>query len=244
VIRARNEARYIGETLAAILDPAALQPRQVVVVDSGSTDGTLPIVRRFPTQLIEIRPEAFTYGSALNLGVARCDADIVVSLSAHSTPVGPDWLRCLLEPFANQRVAGVYGRQLPRANATPLELLGMWLSGVLSDRPTLLDRRPLFSNANGAFRRALWEEFPFDEQVAGAEDVAWARTMQQYGYLIAYQPTAAVYHSHAEPLIQHLRRTRRDIPTILGNLLRLGSGEAGRVPLARQRQHGAGLTPP
>jgi hypothetical protein len=54
-------------------------------------------------------------------------------------------------------------------------------------------RRPLFSNANGAFCRALWEEFPFDEQVGGAEDVAWARTMQQHGYLIAYQPTASVY---------------------------------------------------
>jgi hypothetical protein len=120
----------------------------------------------------------------------------------------------------------------------------MWLSGVLSDRPTLLDRRPLFSNANGAFRRALWEESPFDEQVAGAEDVAWARTMQQHGYLIAYQPTAAVYHSHGEPLIQHLRRTRRDIPTILGNLLHLGSGVPRRMPLARQRQPGAGLTQP
>ncbi len=68
--------------------------------------------------------------------------------------------------------------------------------------------------------------------------------MQQHGYLIAYQPTAAVYRSHAEPLIQHLRRTRRDIPTILGNVLHIGSGEPGRVPLATQPEHGAGLTEP
>jgi len=224
VIRARNEARHIGQTLAAIFDPAALAPRQVLVVDSGSTDGTLEIVRAFPTTVIQIRPEQFTYGYALNLGVANVDAELVATLSAHSLPAGPDWLRALIRPFSQPRVAGVYGRQLPRSNATLLELVGMRLTGVLSDRPRLLDRRPLFSNANGAFRRSLWLEHAFDEEVGGAEDIAWVRTMQERGYLIAYEPTAPVYHSHGEPILRHLRRASRDVPTVVGNFLHLGSG--------------------
>jgi rhamnosyltransferase len=224
VIRAKNEARFIGETLAAIFDPAALQPQQVVVIDSGSTDGTLDIVRAFPVTLIEIPPEQFTYGYALNLGVARVASEIVATLSAHSLPADPDWLRHLIQPFEQPRVAGVYGRQRPRANATPLELLGMRLTGLLSDTPRLLDTRPLFSNANGAFRRSLWLEHPFDEQIGGAEDIAWVRTMQERGYLIAYQPAAVVYHSHGEPIWKHLRRASRDVPTVVGNFLHLGSG--------------------
>jgi rhamnosyltransferase len=224
VIRAKNEARYIGETLRAIFDPEALPPRQVVVVDSGSTDGTQAIVQSFPTRLIQIAPEEFTYGFALNLGVASVDAEIVATLSAHSLPADPDWLRQLVEPFARAHVAGVYGRQLPRPNATFLELIGMWLTGVLSEAPRTLDRRPLFSNANGAFRRSLWLEHAFDECVGGAEDIAWVRTMQERGYLIAYQPSARVYHSHGEPIWRHLRRTSRDVPTVIGNLLHLGSG--------------------
>jgi len=227
VIRARNEARYIGQTLAAIFDSAALAPRQVVVVDSGSTDGTLEIVRAFPTTLVQIRPEAFTYGYALNLGAAHVDAEIVATLSAHSLPAGPEWLRALIKPFSQPRVAGVYGRQLPRSNATVLELIGMRLTGVLSETPGLLDRRPLFSNANGAFRRSLWLEHAFDEEVRGAEDIAWVRTMQERGYLIAYEPLAPVYHSHGEPILRQLRRASRDVPTVVGNLLHLGSG--GRV---------------
>src|SRR5438128_5430651 len=143
VIRAKNEARFIGETLAAIFDPAALGPRQVVVVDSGSSDGTQTIVQRFPTTLIQIRPADFTYGYALNLGVANIDSEIVATLSAHSLPTAADWLRALIEPFSRPLVAGVYGRQLPRANATILELAGMHLTGVLSDQPKLLARRPL-----------------------------------------------------------------------------------------------------
>jgi glycosyltransferase involved in cell wall biosynthesis len=224
VIRAKNEARFIGETLQAIVDPSALEPRQVIVVDSGSTDGTQAIVESFGAHVIQITPEEFTYGYALNLGVANADADLVATLSAHSLPANADWLRNLVKPFAQSRVAGVYGRQLPRANATVLELLGMRLTGVLSDSPRLLDRRPLFSNANGAFRRSLWLEHPFDERVGGAEDIAWVRTMQERGYLIAYEPTAQVYHSHGEPLVRHMRRASRDIPTVVGNFLHLGSG--------------------
>ncbi|HEX8967297.1 MAG TPA: glycosyltransferase [Chloroflexota bacterium] len=224
VIRARDEARFIGQTLEAIFQPGALQPLQVVVVDSGSTDGTQAIVSGFPTTLLQIRAEDFTYGYALNLGVAAVDSDIVATLSAHSLPVDANWLRRLIEPFARPRVAGVYGRQRPRPNATLLELIGMRLTGVLSDTPRVLDRRPLFSNANGAFRRSLWLEHPFDEKVGGAEDIAWVRTMQERGFLIAYEPTAVVYHSHGEPIIRHLRRASRDVPTVVGNVLHLGSG--------------------
>jgi rhamnosyltransferase len=198
-----------------------------VIVDSGSTDGTLDIVRAFPTTLVQIKPQEFTYGFALNLGVAHVDAEIVATLSAHSLPANPDWLRALVEPFRRPQIAGVYGRQLPRSNATILEKLGMRLTGVLSDKPRLLATRPLFSNANGAFRRSLWLEHPFDEAIGGAEDIAWVRSMQERGYLIAYQPTAAVYHSHGEPLREHLRRASRDVPTVIGNFLHLGSG--GRV---------------
>lgn len=231
VIRAKNEVRFIGETLEAIFRPGTLEPCQVVVVDSGSTDGTQAIVQSFPAQLIQITPAEFTYGYALNLGVANVDAEIVATLSAHSLPANVDWLRELLQPFTTPRVAGVYGRQLPRANATILELLGMRLTGVLSETPRLLDTRPLFSNANGAFRRSLWLDHPFDENIGGAEDIAWVRTMQERGYVIAYQPAAAVYHSHGEPIWRHLRRASRDVPTVVGNFLHLGSGgQSARKP--------------
>jgi hypothetical protein len=48
--------------------------------------------------------------------------------------------------------------------------------------------------------------------------------MQERGYLIAYEPSAAVYHSHGEPILRHLRRASRDVPTVVGNFLHLGSG--------------------
>jgi len=228
VIRAKNEARYIGETLSALFEQVGVDSYEVVIVDSGSTDETLSIVRAYPLKLIEIPAASFTYGRALNLGIREASGDFVASLSAHSTPVDEHWLANLVEPFKNSRVAGVIGRQVPRANATPLELLNMrFISGLMSAKPELRDRNPMFSNANGAFRRVLWERLPFDESVKGAEDIAWARSMQALGYLIAYEPSAAVYHSHGEPLLRHLRRIAHDAPTVLGNVLGLGSARDG-----------------
>ena len=223
VIRAKNEARLIGEALDAVFGQRFEGSFEVVLVDSGSTDGTLDIVRGYPIRLIEIPPETFTYGRSLNIGAAAAGGELIVSLSAHSTPLDERWLGHLLEPLADPRVAGVYGRQVPRPNATWLELLGMRLSGVVDDRPRLHTRNPMFSNANGAFRRSLWLRVPFDEEVGGAEDLAWVRAMLREGYRVAYEPRAAVYHSHGEPFFKHLRRTVRDQPTFLRAMVGLGA---------------------
>jgi len=215
VIRAKNEARFIGETLEAIGRQDGVSRVEVIVVDSGSTDGTLDIVRRFPVRLIEIPPATFTYGRALNLGVAAARGDVVVSLSAHSLPAHERWLANLVRNFADARVAGVYGRQIPRANASIFDLFGMTLSGVTSTRRRWQEQDMMFSNANGAFRRRLCRAFPFDERLLGAEDLAWAQQVQAQSYAIVYEPGAPVYHSHGESLPHLLRRLAKDQPTIV-----------------------------
>jgi hypothetical protein len=55
--------------------------------------------------------------------------------------------------------------------------------------------------------------------------------MQERGYTIAYQPTAAVHHSHGESVVRHMQRASRDVPTVIGNLLHLGSGGRVRKPV-------------
>jgi glycosyltransferase involved in cell wall biosynthesis len=214
VIRAKNEARDIGETLEAVYRQEGVGPVEVIVVDSGSTDGTQDIVRRFPTHLIEIPPETFTYGRALNVGIAAAGGDVVVSLSAHSLPAHERWLANLVRNFGDSRVAGAYGRQIPRANASFFDLFGMALSGVTSTRRRWQEKDMMFSNANGAFRRQLCREFPFDEGLLGAEDLAWAHVVQSQGFTIVYEPGAPVYHSHGESLPHLLRRLVKDQPTI------------------------------
>ncbi|MCL4235146.1 MAG: glycosyltransferase, partial [Deltaproteobacteria bacterium] len=67
IIRTRNEERHVGEVLARVRDQRRIA-FEVIVVDSGSTDATLSIVRKVPDiRLIEIPASSFTYGRALNI---------------------------------------------------------------------------------------------------------------------------------------------------------------------------------
>jgi rhamnosyltransferase len=64
----------------------------------------------------------------------------------------------------------------------------------------------LFSNANGAIRRSLWEEFPFVTDIIMSEDQDWCRRALLAGHAIVYEPAAAVRHSHPYTLASAFRR--------------------------------------
>ncbi len=214
IIRAKNEERYIGDTLAAA-QRQRFRDFEVVLVDSGSTDRTVEIAGDLGATIVRIDPSGFTYGRALNLGIRASRGQLVVSLSAHATPESDEWLSSLVSGFRSTAIAGVYGRHIPRENASIFELLGMRLSGVTSREARIQRESARFSNTNGALRRELWERAPFDENLPGAEDIEWARRMQRLGYAILYEPKAAVYHSHGESLPRLIRRQLHDQPVIL-----------------------------
>ena len=236
IIRAKNEERYLGETLSAIR-AQRFRDFEVVLVDSGSTDRTIEVAREHGAKIVTIEPAEFTYGWALNLGISYSDGEYLVSLSAHATPETDEWLGRLVSGFRYAAVAGVYGRHIPRDNVSFFELMGMRLSGVTSKEHRLQSGGARFSNTNGAFRRRLWELYPFNEALPGAEDIEWARRMQRLGFSIVYEPRAAVFHSHGESLPRLLRRQLHDQPVIFQSWLGgVFAGEPQRKPKARTRE--------
>src|SRR3954469_13362276 len=66
VIRAKDEADSIGHTLD-LLQRQTVEC-ELIVVDSGSTDGTPDIARERGAKLIEISAAGFTFGGSLNTG--------------------------------------------------------------------------------------------------------------------------------------------------------------------------------
>src|SRR5688572_28774469 len=111
IIRCFNEERHIGTLLEEVFRQT-VRDLQVIVVDSGSTDGTLDIVSRFPVRLVRVSPADFTFGYSLNQGCRLATGSYLAFASAHVVPCGRDWLQRLIEPFADPRVALVYGRQI------------------------------------------------------------------------------------------------------------------------------------
>lgn len=207
VIRCHDEARHIGNLLMAI-SRQTLAPAQVVVVDSGSTDGTLAIVQSHNVHLVEIHPDDFTFGRSLNYGCAAATGDILVFASAHVLPVQDDWLERLVAHFDEPDVGLVYGRQVGHdvSRFSERQLFAQQFPPVSSTD----QRSPFCNNANAAVRRSLWQQQGFDESLTGLEDLAWGRWALAHGHRIVYEARAAIVHIHEESPARIFRRYERE----------------------------------
>lgn len=110
VIRAYDEEKYIGRLLEGIRQQT-IKDVEIILVDSGSTDGTVSVAESFGARIVRILSAEFTFGRSLNLGIRAATRELIVIASAHVYPVYPDWLESLLHPFENENVALTYGKQ-------------------------------------------------------------------------------------------------------------------------------------
>jgi len=222
VVPTRNGAA----TLPALIDALASQDdtaaRELIVVDSGSTDGTLGLARAAADHVIEIAPSRFNHGTSRNLGVGRASGRFVVLTVQDARPLARDWLTHLLAPLRqDDGVAGVFARQVPRpdASAVTRHHLSKWVASQTTPRLMTLDPetfarlapadrllRCAFDNVCSAVRRTVWETSPF-QATPIAEDLEWSRNVLLSGHAIAYAPDAVVEHSHDRGARYELMRT-------------------------------------
>lgn len=215
---------------------------EVLVIDSGSTDGTDERALRHGARLHRIPNSEFGHGRTRNLGAHLSDAEFVVFLTQDATPADDRWLASLLAPFwLSERIAATYARQAPRGDCRPtarrditstFARLGPTEGVVVhgpgftsGDEPTF--ERAFLSNVSSAVRRSVLAQVPFRD-VAYAEDRALAADLHEAGWLTAYAPTAVVLHSHDYALGEYFLRM---VDEFSG--LRDAVGEAPRVGVVR-----------
>ena len=207
VIRAYNEEKHIVRLLTGILEQS-VKNVQIILVDSGSRDATVALASNFPVEVVHIRPQEFTFGHSLNLGIARAAADLVVMASAHVYPVYPDWLERLIEPFEDAQTAAVYGKQRGAATSkfSEHQIFRTWYPDTSVHHQTT----PFCNNANAAIRRSLWEQHLYDERLPGLEDLGWTQWVQGQGLGVAYSAEAEIIHVHNETWRGIYNRYRRE----------------------------------
>ncbi len=209
VVRTYNESKHLGNLLesVAVQQVASGRPVDVVVVDSGSLDGTDAIAREHGAHLLRIAKEEFSYGRALNLGCAAGEGEFLVLISGHCLPANENWLEELLRPFSDPAVAMTYGRQVGD-DSTKFSEARVYEKYYPEDQAS---QGPAFcNNANAAVRRSIWRRFRYDEELTGLEDIELGRRIVSAGFRIAYAPRAVVRHIHDETWPQVRRRYERE----------------------------------
>ena len=209
VIRTLDEAQYLGQLLSTVKEQdSGPFEVEIVIVDSGSTDGTLDIAQAHGCTISHITREEFSFGRSLNLGCETAKGDILVMISGHCIPTTRSWLRALCGPIAEDRVDYSYGRQVGGAKSHFSECR---IFNKYYPNESCIPQDSYFcNNANSAISRSAWAQHRFDEEVTGLEDMHLAQRLMQQGGRIGYVADACVYHYHSESWKQVQRRFERE----------------------------------
>jgi glycosyltransferase involved in cell wall biosynthesis len=218
VVPARNEERFIGATLDALRrqDHSELQ---IIVVDGGSDDGTVPVVERHmaedPRVELVHNPRQ-TIPAALNLGLARARGRWLVRMDAHSTVDGT-YVRSAVARLREGRWGGVGGRK-DGVGTTPA---GRAIAAALGSR---------FGVGGSVYHHGVTEQevdhIPFgayptelvrsvggwDERLVANEDFEFDHRLRQSGAVLLFDPRLRIaWHSRQSirELYQQYRRYGR-----------------------------------
>ncbi len=202
VIRTLDSASTLGKVLARLdLTP----DDELVIVDSGSSDGTLAMAASAGARIVRMRREEFTYGGALNLGFETASRPWVLSLSSHCVPVRGD----LLVRF--RKAAMRFG---PEVAAAVGPIVGEFPSplpdGVTLYHPGELAKGFGFGagNPNCLYRRAAWERRPFNPDGSPGEDFQWYFAAMGAGEVIAAVHAAAVEYASRRSMVAFYQKGR------------------------------------
>jgi rhamnosyltransferase len=191
IMRSKNEMPHIRAALEA-LQTQTNQDFELFAIDSGSTDSSLSVLRKYciADHLTEISPEDYAPGKVLNEAIARIDHPIIVLLNADSIPQSNDWLEQLIRPIHNGIADATFSKQVARPDAHFI---------VAYDYQRAYDPKNIkadfFSAVSCAFKRELWERHKFHNDDY-AEDIIWANACTIFGASLQLIPESLIEHSH------------------------------------------------
>ncbi len=206
IIPTFNGASRIGSCLTALLAQAANRDIEIIVVNDGSTDNTLDVVRQYSgvrcISQLNAGPAA-----ARNRGAAKARGSLILLTDDDCIPLS-GWIDAMVRPFRDPQVVAAKGIYRTRQRA----LMARFVQVEYEDRYRLmacLDTIDFVDTYSAAFRRDRFLEMSgFDTSfpVACAEDVELSYRMSARGWKMKFAPEAVVCHTHPETLSGYLKK--------------------------------------
>ncbi len=91
---------------------------ELIVIDSSSPDDTVDIAASSGAHVLVIKQQEFNHGGTRNLGALHSHGDIIIFMTQDALPLDQFCIENLIKPLEVDSIAAVYGRQIPREEAS------------------------------------------------------------------------------------------------------------------------------
>jgi glycosyltransferase involved in cell wall biosynthesis len=211
VIPTKNAGNDFEYVLNKLRSQKGLKELEIVVVDSGSTDDTIRIARKYGAKLHQIKPEEFDHGKTRNFGAEKATGEFALFATQDDIPLSEYLIYKMVKVLqSNPKTAAVTCRQIPRSDGDLMACFQVWnhcqkFLDINEDKITSVEdmtaippiqKRKLanLSDSCCCIRRDLFLQYRF--KINFAEDLELGIRLLDDGYKLAYLHSAAIIHSH------------------------------------------------
>ena len=224
VIPTKNGGPLFEKVLERVFAQETQYEYEVICVDSGSKDGTLDIIKKYPCKLYEISPAEFGHGKTRNYGASKGTGEYIIFITQDAMPASRKWLQNFIDGMkTDPEIVGGFGVHYTYPNCNVIDKHDLYhhfknfgeentIFQLTDENRERYEKEEgyrhfmiFFSDNNACVRRDMFEKYPY-EDVQFAEDQIWARQMIEMGFKKLYCPYAPVYHSHNFKLSTYFMR--------------------------------------
>jgi rhamnosyltransferase len=217
-----------GESLKNLLKQIRSQKKvnkvEIVIIDSGSTDGSQEVARNYGAKLVEIPHASFTHGSVRQMGIRYASGDYLFYTVQDIVPTSDHWLSEVVGIMDENPLLAVLSlRQMVTKKA---DLYSKWTNsrayldmGMTKDTEcwfqipwmfthfSALNQRRLsfIDDVCACYRKKVLEKYGFAD-VPIAEDIELGVRMIKGGEHLGFSYSLGVYHWHSNPPAYFLKR--------------------------------------
>lgn len=234
IVPAYNAGKQFEQFIQSVKAQKGIQNVELVVVDSGSSDGTVELCQKNDVVLKQISNEEFTHSYARNLGASLASGDIFVFMTQDALPVGTYWLYNMIYPVITGEAAAVSARELcpettemfykvaARGYAKFLNTLHTSQLNQYSGNETMdeLRRKASLTDIASAISAPIFKKYLYRYDYA--EDLDMGIRLLKDGYRVKILSDVRVLHGHNRNAGYYVRRgfvERHALVKILPNFI-------------------------
>ena len=228
VIPTFNGAHELPQLLELLHNQNGINDLEIVVVDSGSKDGTDILAEQDGCKVIRIPQSEFSHSHARMLGATAATGEYLLFMTQDALPDRTDWVLRMLQPCLVSDAAAVSCYESPKPDADLLSHITVWnWKNIMSgghDRLTAMPDDASYDNFRRCaqlsdnaclVKRSIFMELG-GHRGAYAEDLDLGIRLLQAGYKLGLLSTVSVVHSHNRPALYNFKRAIVDGVNIAG----------------------------